>query len=397
MAEERFDVVIIGGAAMGSSVACHLLADRAFGGRVLVLDLDMTYVRAASALSAASIRQQFTTRVNIQVSIFGLGFLRRLGEQLGLPGQPPPEAGLKEGGYLYLAGSDEAAARLSENWAQQVAEGADILHLDKRDLARRFGFLALDGVFAGNWGRSGEGWFDGWSLLQGLRAKARALGAVYREAEVVGLAKNGNRVTAVRLADGTWIGCDVVVNCAGAAGGRQVAAMAGIDIPVYAKKRCVFTFQAKTRPEPFPLLIDTSGVWCRPEGDGFVAGISPDDGTPDDAVRDYEVVWREWEEMVWPAVAARVPAFEAVKPGRAWACYYDMNLFDHNAIVGPAPQATNFHLCNGYSGHGLQQAPAIGRGIAELITHGRFITLDLSDFSFARLGENRPLLEKNVI
>lgn len=388
-------VVIIGGAAMGSSIACHLLMDPDFRGRVTVIEKDPTYQRSATALSAASIRQQFSTRVNIDVSLYGIQFMRALGDKLQVDGDRP-DIGLREGGYLYLA-TDAGADLLREVNDLQRAAGADIILMDRDALNKRFPQLALDDVSIGSWGRTGEGWYDGWGLLQAFRKKARSLGANYVNGEVASFERSGDAITAARLADGSTIAGDKFINCAGASGGRRVAALADVDIPVYAKKRCVFAWTCPDAIEHAPLLIDTSGVWCRPEGEGFIGGYSPDDGDTVDAGDDFDVNWSEWDETVWPALATRIPAFERVKTGRAWAGHYDMNLFDHNAIVGTTPSLVNFYLCNGYSGHGLQQSPAVGRGIAEMLVHGRYITLDLSDFSYDRLVRNAPLLERNVI
>jgi FAD-dependent oxidoreductase domain-containing protein 1 len=396
---EAFDVVIAGGAAMGSSVAYHLLQEPGFSGRVLVLDRDPSYRRSASALSAASIRQQFSTAVNIRISLYGIAFLRDIADRLAV-GSERPDLGLREAGYLYCA-TAAGAAVLAENHVLQQALGADILLMGPEALAARFPWLRTDDLACATWGRSGEGWFDGWSLLQALRAKARALGAEYRAGEVVSVECEGGRVTAVRLRDGTRIGCGALVNCAGS-GGPALARAAGVDIPVRAKRRYVFTF---TCPEPIadaPLVIDAGGAWFRPEGQGFIGSISPAPGEPDpdwddDDPATQEVDWSVFEERVWPALAHRVPAFEAIRPGRAWAGPYDMCLFDHNAIVGPAPGFENLYLCNGFSGHGLQQAPAVGRGIAELIVRGRYATLDLSDLGHERIAAQRPLLERNVI
>ena len=162
------------------------------------------------------------------------------------------------------------------------------------------------------------------------------------------------------------------------------------------RKRCVFTFECRETLPDFPLLIDHGGVYVRPEGSGYICGTAPPaDQDPD--TWDFEVDHHLFEEIIWPVIAARVPAFEAIKPGRAWAGHYDMNLFDHNAIVGPAPEVPNFHLANGFSGHGLQQSPAVGRGLSELILYGAYRSLDLTPLGFGRLAENRPLIEKNVV
>ncbi|HZH51703.1 MAG TPA: FAD-binding oxidoreductase [Microvirga sp.] len=398
-ASSSADVVIVGGAVMGSSTAYHLLSDPGFKGRVIVVEKDPTYKLSASALSAASIRQQYSSAVNIRISLYGIQFLRGIGEHLVVDGERP-QIDLKEGGYLYCA-TEAGASVLRENQALQVAEGADILLLEPPALKERFPWLNVDDLAVGTWGRSGEGWFDGWGLLQAFRKKARSLGAEYVKGEVVEVEREGNRIVAVRLTDGTRIGCGTLVNCAGS-GGRALAALAGFDIPVQAKRRYVFTFSCRGPVHNCPLLIDTSGAYVRPEGEGhFICGASPEaDVDPDWHDEDpatQEIDFAFFEEFIWPALAHRVPAFEAIKPGRAWSGPYDMCLLDHNAIVGRAGEVENFYLCNGFSGHGLQQAPAIGRGLSELIVSGRYQTLDLSELGYERVLANRPLLERNVI
>ncbi len=392
------DVVIAGGAVMGSSTAYHLLSDPGFKGRVVVIEKDPTYQLSASALSAASIRQQYSSAVNIRISLYGIAFLRRIGDHLEVDGERP-QIDLKEGGYLYCA-TPAGAPILAENQALQAAEGADILLMDPPALRARFPWLNVDDLAAGTWGRTGEGWFDGWGLLQAFRRKARSLGAEYLKGEVAAIEREGRKVVAVRLTDGTRIACGTLVNCAGS-GGRALAAMAGLAIPVQAKRRYVFTFSCRDRVENCPLLIDVSGAYVRPEGEGFICGASPEaDLDPDWHDEDpatQEVDFAFFEEFIWPALAHRVPAFEAIRPGRAWSGPYDMCLLDHNAIVGPAGEIENFHLCNGFSGHGLQQAPAVGRGLSELIVHGRYRALDLSELGYGRVLADRPLLERNVI
>jgi glycine/D-amino acid oxidase-like deaminating enzyme len=392
---ENWDAVIVGGAVMGASTAYHLTADPGFGGRVLVVERDQTYQRAASALSASGIRQQFSTAINIRVSLHGIAFMRAAQDVLAVGGERPG-IGLLEGGYLYLA-SPAGLPVLEQNHALQVREGADIALLDRAGLARRFPYLTLEGIIGGCVGLTGEGWFDGYSLMQAFRRKARAQGATWREGEVLAFERAGGRVTGVLLADGSRIGCGAVVLTAGASGARALALALGLDIPVYAKKRCVFAFNARDRIAAPPLTIDPSGVWWRPEGENFICGVSPDDLDTRDHGADFEVDWPLFEETIWPALAARVAAFETIRPGRAWAGHYDMNLFDHNAIVGRVPGLSNVFLAAGFSGHGIQQSPAVGRGLAELVTHDAYRTLDLSPFAFERIIEGRPILERNVI
>jgi len=392
---ETFDVVIVGGAVMGSSVAYHLAADPQFTGRILVLEKDPSYARAATALSVSSIRQQFSSAINIEISLYGIRFLRQAGDLLAV-GAHRPSVALCEAGYLFLA-TAAGERTLRDNHRLQTTLGADIVWHDAAALQARFPWLAVEGLAAGTWGRSGEGWFDGWSLMQAFKATARELGAEFRVGEVTGLVRRGAKITEVALADGGRIASGAVVNCAGR-GGAAIARMAGVDIPVSAKKRMVFTFKAEDRLAGFPLLIDPSGVYVRPEGPGFLAGVAPPpDADADAGDEDFEVDHTLFEDRIWPVLAARVPAFERIKPGRAWACHYDMNTFDHNAIIGAADEPSNFYLCNGFSGHGLQQSPAVGRGLAELIAHGRYRSLDLTPLGFDRLAAGRPLIENNVV
>ena len=392
---QTYDVVIAGGAVMGSSIAYHLARDPGFQGRVLVIERDRTYQKAASALSASSIRQQFSQPVNIQISLYGIDILRHLSDHLGLDGDMP-EIGLKEGGYLYVA-HEAGMEVLRENHLIQQRIGADISLLDAGGLSSRFPWLETSDLTGGSFGETGEGWFDGYGLMQAFTKKARSLGVEYRQAEVTGLTREGDRITGVQLSSGETVACGAFVNACGAWGARDIAALSGVAIPVYAKKRSVFSFTCKDRLRRFPLLIDTSGVWVRPEGEAFIAGYSPPDDSETDESRDFDVNWSEFEEIVWPSLAARIPAFEAIKPGRAWAGHYDMNLLDHNAIVGRMGDLTNAFLAAGFSGHGLQQAPAVGRGLAELILDGRYRTLDLGDLSFDRVAQGRALREKNII
>jgi glycine/D-amino acid oxidase-like deaminating enzyme len=388
------DVVIIGGAVTGSSVAFHLAADPAFGGRVLVLERDPTYQHSASALSAASIRQQFSSPVNVAISLHGIEFLRDIAGRLEVDGDRP-DIGLVEGGYLFLA-TPAGRPILEENHAVQTALGADIALMDPQALVRRFPWLSVDDLAAGCFGKTGEGWFDGYGLMQAFRRKARSLGVEYRAEAAVGLVTEAGRVTGVRLADGSAIACGAVVNAAGA-GGRAIAASAGVDIPVAVKKRMIFTFRCAEPVPDCPLLIDPTGVYVRPEGEGFLCGTSPPEDRDPDFDGDYSVEWDLFEETIWPTLAARVPAFERIRPGRAWAGTYDMCTFDHNVLLGAPSEVSNLYLANGFSGHGLQQAPAVGRALAELIVHGGFRTLDLAELSPDRVRQGRKVLEKNVV
>jgi glycine/D-amino acid oxidase-like deaminating enzyme len=387
------EVVVVGGGVIGSSIAYFLrLSDPTVS--VTVIERDPTYARSSSALSAASIRQQFSTPLSIQMSLFGIEFLRSIGERLEVDGTRP-SIDLHEGGYLFLA-TPAGEPTLRENHALQKRLGADISLLDKNALQARFPWLNTEDLVAGAYGESGEGWFDGYGLVQALRKKAQALGARYLAADVTALQRDGQRITHVQTADGESYACDVVVNAAGA-WSRRVAQMVGIDLPVYARRRSIFNVTSPARLERCPLLIDPSGVYFRPEGNSFICGTSPAaDRDPDDLPLD-EVDHALFDDVIWPTLAHRVPQFEALRVQNCWSGYYEYNVLDQNAIIGYHPDVANCIFANGFSGHGLQQGPATGRGVSELILHGRYTTLDLGSLSFARVIENRPIVEKNVV
>lgn len=386
-------VVIVGGGVIGSSIAYFLrLADPSVS--VTVIERDPTYARSSSALSAASIRQQFSTPLSIQMSLFGIEFLRSIGERLEIDGAKP-SIDLHEGGYLFLA-TAAGEATLRENHALQTSLGADISLLAKDALQARFPWLNTEDLVAGCYGESGEGWFDGYGLVQALRKKAQALGARYIAADVAALHRDGQHVTQVQTTNGEAYPCDFVVNAAGA-WSRKVAQMAGIDLPVFARRRSIFNVRSPARLDHCPLLIDPSGVYFRPEGTSSICGTSPSaDNDPDDLPL-HEVDQALFDDVIWPTLAHRVPQFEALRVQNCWSGYYEYNVLDQNAIIGFHPDVDNCIFANGFSGHGLQQGPATGRGISELILHGRYMTLDLSSLSFTRVLENRPIVEKNVV
>jgi glycine/D-amino acid oxidase-like deaminating enzyme len=390
---ERFDVVIIGGAAVGSAAAFFLAASPAFSGSVLVLEQDFSYQRCATTLSAASIRHQFSTPGNIRMSQFGTDFIRAIGNTLAVDGEAP-DVGFVEAGYLFLA-TPAGSQVLEANHRVQCELGADIALLSASALATRFPWLATADLAGGAFGLSGEGWLDAHSMLQALRRKAIALGVTYRQARATGLLRAANRVSAVELADGSRIGCGTVINAAGT-GAAALARSAGIALPVEARKRCVFHFTSPGALPDCPLVIDPSGAYFRPEGTGFICGIAPPE-QEDPECFDFEVTHHLFDDVLWPTLAARVPQFEAARVQHAWAGHYDLNTLDHNVIIGAHPEVETLLFANGFSGHGLQQSPAVGRALSELVTHGEYRTLDLSEFGWKRVLENRPLLEINLV
>ncbi len=387
-------MVIAGGAVTGSATAWWLLRMQP-GLRVLVIEKDPSYAQAATALSVASVRQQFSNPVNVEISRFGVEFIRNFAERIG-PEGGIPSLGLKENGYLFLAGTEDGARLMEELAAMQRDLGAATEVLDPDALRRRFPWMNFDDVTAGSIGARDEGWFDNMGLLNGFRASARAMGAVFMHDRVTGVERDGERIVAVHAAQAGRIACGAFL-CAAGTGSAAICRSAGIDIPVEPRKRTVFVIDAPNARHPgAPLIIDHSGIYLRPEHGGWITATVPEvDGPCDEG--DWEPDHAQFEDAIWPRLYARSEGFDAVKVTRFWVGHYDYNTLDQNAILGRWPGTENFHIAAGFSGHGLQQSPAVGRGLAEMILTGGFQTLDLSPLGPERVLENRPFLEKAVV
>jgi glycine/D-amino acid oxidase-like deaminating enzyme len=390
--DASYDVVIVGGAIMGSAIAYFLTRTPAFNGSVCVIERDPGYRRAATGLSLAGLRQQFSTPENIRMCLYSRDFIRTLKQRFGADA----DVSFREQGYLFIA--TEAGIEVAkENHRRQVAEGADVALMGPTDLARRFPWLRTSDIACGSFGRTGEGWMDPNALLGLFRRAAREGGAVYETGEVTAIGRTGAMVDHVELADGRRIGCGVLVNAAGPQAG-DVAKLARIHLPVEPRKRSVFVLSCRTPMNGMPLVIDPTGVYVRPEGEFYLAGVSPpedEDGRAADD--DFEVDYPIFDDVIWPTLANRIPAMESIKQVRAWVGHYDYNSIDQNAIIGWHPEVRNFMFCNGFSGHGFQQSPAAGRAVAELVAHGHFTTLDLAVFGFERIAAGEPLRELAVV
>lgn len=389
------DVVIVGGAMHGSAAAHFLRRDPACGS-VVVVERDPSYARAATSHTNSCIRQQFSQPVNIAVSRAGAAYIHALRDD-----PEAPDVAIRETGYLYLAATAAQEAALRANHAVQRDCGVATRLMGADEIAADYPFYALDDVRLGSINPVDEGWFDGAALFEWWRRDARERGAAHVTGEVVGLdLGRSGRVEAVRLASGDRIACGTVI-CAAGTGSVRIAAMAGLSLPVEPRRRFSYVFEAAAPlPRALPLTIDPSGVHVRSEGpEGartYLAGCAPDPdpaADPDDFADEPDL----WMERVWPALAARIPAFEAIRLRASWVGHYDLNTLDANAVLGAHPERPNLLFACGFSGHGLQQSPAVGRGMAELALHGAYRALDLTPLGWHRVVAGRPLVERAVI
>ena len=389
-----YDVIIIGGAATGSATAWFLIQNPDFNGTVLVVERDPSYEFAATSLSNSCIRQQFSTELNIRISQFGAEFSQNLPRYLG---EDAPKLKIRNFGYMYMAADDAFAQVLRAQAKVLVTLGSQSRLMTPDEIKAEYPFSAVDDLVLGSINCKDEGYFDGYTMFDWLRRMARAGGAEYIRNEVVAITRKGAKIESVTLASGEVVACGHLVNASGTRGAKT-AAMAGITIPIEPRKRYSWIIAAEQPlSRDLPLTIDPTGVHFRTDSDTTYLVGAHTDHDPAVAFDDFAMDQSLWLDHVWPILATRIPQFEAVKVLREWAGQYDYNTLDQNAIAGPHPEVSNFLFLNGFSGHGLQQSPAMGRGTAEWLTYGAFRTLDLTPFSFERITANRPLIEGAII
>ncbi len=394
-AHSSYDVVIVGGAIYGSSVAWWLTQMAGFHGRVLVVERDPTYEFASTSHTNSCIRQQFSNATNIAVSQFGAQFIHNFRDFMG-GGEDVPHLTLQSYGYMYLADTPEFADTLKQSQQVQQSLGAATRHMSRDEIAAAYPFYQLDDIVAANHNLVDEGYFDGGTMFDWFKRAARRSGVEYVHNTVTSMTRVDDAVQSVTLACGTEVACGTVVNASGPRA-AATAQMAGLDIPVAPRKRYTFIFDAALPLDrDLPLTIDPSGVHMRSEGKYYLAGCPPDED-PDVAFDDFAFDHSLWESKVWPTIATRIPQFEAIKVINEWVGHYAFNTLDQNALLGRTQDCPNFIFVNGFSGHGLQQSPALGRGIAELIAYGEYRSLDLGAFDVNRVARGESFVEKAVI
>ena len=376
-------IVIIGGGLHGCSTAYHLLK-REPGLDVTVVERDPTYDRAASARSHAGLRLLLSQEENLAMSQYGQEFYTNFAELCAVDGEPAHLDFWRQG-YLFIANTPDQATAMEANFAFQQRMGVDTQLLDGRGLKALYPVLNTGDVVCANYGPN-DGWIDPYGALTGLRRKVRSMGAAFVAGEVTGFQVSGGLVRAVELADGRKLAADTAVNTTGA-WAHEICAMLGFDIPVRPLHRTTFYFEPE-KPQPkLPQTLDGQPAAFRQQGEGFLTGLTQFETA---GAFHWEPKHDLFEGTIWPRIAHRNPAFETIKLKNAWACHYAYNSFDGNMLIGDWPgQPENFLMATGFSGHGLQHAPAAGRAMAELILDGRFVSIGLDRFHARRVAEGR--------
>jgi len=390
--KKAYDIVVIGGGIIGSSISYNLVND-GFDGDILVIEKDSTYEFASSTLSAGGVREQFSLPENIKISQYGIDIFENFDEIMEVNGEPA-HAEFKQRGYLFLA-DETNLPTIKKNYKAQKDLGAHVSLLSIDEIKKLIPHINTDDLVSGCFGAR-DGYLDPYGILQGYVKKGKNLGIDYLSEEVTEVDVKGERIEGVVTHKGTHIQCRIVVNAAGPYA-AVVGKMAGIDLPVEPVRKMAFVFDPQIKFDyDLPLVVDTDGImYFRHEtGKTILTGRSiPDEksGFNFEWDRDY------YMDVVWPQVAKRIPPFDTAKLIRGWAGLYAMNKADGNAIIGHLGAVQGFYGAVGFSGHGLQQSPAIGKCMSELIQFGKYQTIDLSCFSFDRFKTGNLVFEEEMI
>jgi sarcosine oxidase, subunit beta len=386
-AMQSADVVIIGGGIVGSSIAYHLTAAGCHN--VLVLERESAQGKGSTGKSMGGVRAQFSTPLNIQMSMYSIAFYATMQERLG------HESGYRPQGYLFLATTPAHLTYLRENVERQHAMGLSTVRLHSHDdIARQYPLLKTDDVLGASF-CSTDGFVDPYLAMTGLMEKAKEQGTtLWKSAEVTSIDLDAKGVCGVQTSRGP-VATRTIVNCAGA-WGASVAAMVGLDLPVTPLKRMLVPSEPFADfPHTAPMIIDMSnGFHFRPESLGFLLAWNDAE-----EIRDYDTNFDpSFVEKILERAVERVPCFEnlAVNPKRGWAGLYEMTP-DHHPALGPVAAVQGFFCANGFSGHGVMHAPATGKILADLITTGKTTLIDAGILAFERFAEGRLVHETAVL
>ncbi|MEE9299478.1 MAG: FAD-dependent oxidoreductase [Acidimicrobiia bacterium] len=380
------DVLIVGGAAMGSAVAYYLKSMDS-GVSVAVVERDPTYERSSTVLSDGNVRIQFNLEENIRISQYALEVLETFADDMAV-GDFRPDVSARHQGNLFLADEERKADALAGMELQRFL-GCEVSWVDGAEIVRRWPVFDGPHHVGGTFGPR-DGSVDPTAVVRGYRHNAAAMGVEYMEAEVDTLLRSDDRIIGVRLAGGDRIAAPVVINCAGAWSPGLLAGI-GVDIPVEPVMRNVFIVESHLEWEDdLPSVFVPSGLYVLPERDGtFLVGWS----RPDDPVGfDFTVRRSKFYDLIWPELVDHFPAFDQLEIAGSWAGLYAVNTLDGNAILGEWPEVRGLHMCTGFSGHGFQQCHAVGRYLAELVLE-RDHAIDLSRLGPQRIIDGEPLYE----
>jgi sarcosine oxidase, subunit beta len=381
------DVVIIGAGIVGSSIAYQLTS--AGCGSVVILERESSQGKGSTGKSMGGVRAQFSTPVNIQMSLYSILFFRNFEENMGHP------SGYRAQGYLFIATAERHLEYLRANYERQIEAGLKTASLIKRDdIVAMVPQLRSDDIIGGSF-CSTDGFVDPYSVMTGFTLRAVDQGAtLIRDAQVTGLSLDAKGVASVETTQGS-IATRTVVNAAGA-WSAEIAKMAGVNLPVEPLRRMLVP------TEPFdkvahsaPMVVDMStGFHFRPEGLGLLLAWNDPEETPG-----YKTHFdRGFIEKILTRAVDRVPLFEEleVNPSRAWAGLYEMTP-DHHPVLGAAPGVGGFYFANGFSGHGVMHSPATGKILADLILKGSTDLIDAKLLDYARFAEGRQIEETAVL
>lgn len=389
MSDKSYDLIIVGGGLMGSSTAYHLmLADTL---KVAVIEKDPTYTRASTPLSIGNVRTQFNLKENVQISQFAYEFMESFEETMAVDDVRPHIAWHREGNLFLVEDSNRQQAESEMGMQRRL--GCNVEWWSREKMGERLGQCNLDPFVGATYGPD-EGPMDPYAVLMGFRRKARSLGAVYLTDEVTEITTQSGAVSGVKLASGERLTAKIVLNCAGP-WAAEIAKTAGVEIPVVPVKRQVFAVDPEIKQDNLPrLTVLPSGLYIAREAGGtlFVSKTLAQDPIG------FDFSWDEdrFMEIVWPDLAEFIPELETLKLIRGWAGLYAVNTLDANAILGEWPELKGFYLANGFSGHGFQQAAAVGRHMAELMT-GSEASMDLSIFGTERILKKKPIDTNKIV
>jgi FAD-dependent oxidoreductase domain-containing protein 1 len=386
-----YDVIITGGGIMGSATAYYLTQMQA-GLKVAVVERDPTYARASTTLSMSNVRIQFSLKENIQISQYAFEVLERFEDEMTVEDRRPRIYFHREGNLFLVSETNLKEAR--QAFDLQRSLGCRVEWWSTQQIKERYPLYEPGADIVGATFGPDDGHFDAYATLMAYKAKAKSQGAEFLTGEALKILTSGGRATGVAVASGDTLTAAAIVNCGGA-WAAQLAETAGVQLPVVPVKRQIFTLDTAVKPEgPLPLTILLSGLYFRTETGGLILLGKSMEEDPVGFAFDWDD--KRFMEVLWPELAEFVPAWDRLRLVRGWAGLYDVNTLDHNAIIGEWPTVKGLFLANGFSGHGLQQGPAVGRYLAEQILN-RPLSLDLSIFTPDRVLDPRPLSEVGIV